>query len=231
MRGKLAELILSKKAIVFDCDGTLVDQVMDYRSARIAVISILKRYGVPEEALSPSESILNNLKRSMEYLAERGMRVDQLVSEVDEAVEKFELEAASKTTPIPGALELLALLKKLGFRLGLFTLNKRSAMMLVVKRFNIDRFIDAMVSRDDVSAPKPDPRHLEEVFSKLSVKASEVLVVGDHPVDVSCAVRAGATPIGVLSPSRMREELKEAGARVIVENVAVILEALKKIAV
>jgi len=230
LRGELTELIFSRKAVVFDCDGTLVIQAIDYQSARMAVINVLRRYGVLGELLNPNDSILTMLRRSVDYLSARGMRVDQMVSEVDRVVESFELEAASKTTPIPGALELLAFLRRRGFKLGLFTLNKRSAMMLVAKRFSLDQFMDAMVSRDDVLAPKPDPRHLEDVFSRLSVEASEAVVVGDHPVDVHCAVRAGAAAIGVLSSGRRKGELEEAGARMVVESVATILEALEEAA-
>ncbi|MBS7248532.1 MAG: HAD family hydrolase [Candidatus Jordarchaeales archaeon] len=228
MSGGLAELVLSKKAVVFDCDGTLVKQIIDYRSARRAVIDVLRRHGVPGELLSPDEGILTMLRRGVNFLSAKGERVDQMISDVDELVERFELEAASKTTPIPGALELLTLLRRLGFKLGLFTLNKRSAMMIVVKRFNLDQLMDVMASRDDVPAPKPDPRHLESVFSRLSVEAAEAVVVGDHPVDVDCAVRAGAVAIGVLSSGRRREELEGAGAKVVVNSVASILEALER---
>ncbi|MEM1798245.1 MAG: HAD hydrolase-like protein, partial [Candidatus Jordarchaeales archaeon] len=54
----------------------------------------------------------------------------------------------------------------------------------------------------------------------------EAVVVGDHPVDVECAVKVGAAAIGVLSSGRSRKELEDAGAWVVVDSVASILEAL-----
>lgn len=224
---RLAGLILSRRAVVFDCDGTLVSQAIDYKAVRETVAELLRRHGVPGALLSPSDGVMVMLRRSVEYLSARGVPVDPVVSEVDRVVEAFELEAASKTNLIPGAVELLAFLKERGFKLGLFTLNKRPAMMLVARRFNLDRFMDAMVSRDDAPAPKPDPRHLAAVLSKLSVEARETVVVGDHPVDVECAVKAGAAAIGVLSSGRSRRELEEAGAWTVVDSVASILEDLK----
>lgn len=224
---RLAGLILSRRAVVFDCDGTLVSQAIDYKAVRETVAELLRRHGVPGALLSPSDGVMVMLRRSVEYLSARGVPVDPVVSEVDRVVEAFELEAASKTNLIPGAVELLAFLKERGFKLGLFTLNKRPAMMLVARRFNLDRFMDAMVSRDDAPAPKPDPRHLAAVLSKLSVEARETVVVGDHPVDVECAVKAGAAAIGVLSSGRSRRELEEAGAWAVVDSVASILEDLK----
>lgn len=223
---EVAELILSRRAVVFDCDGTLVSQAIDYKAVRETVAELLKKHGVPGVLISPSDGVMMMLRRSVEYLSAKGAPVDQVVSEVDRVVEAFELRAASKTNPMPGAIELLAFLKERGFKLGLFTLNKRSAMMLVARRFNFDRFMDAMVSRDDTPAPKPDPRHLVAVLSKLSVEAQEAVVVGDHPVDVECAVKVGAAAIGVLSSGRSRKELEDAGAWVVVDSVASILEAL-----
>jgi len=226
LRG-VAHLIVSRRAVVFDCDGTLVKLTIDPVSTRKAAIDILEKHGVPSRILSINDPILLTIKKGIGYLRLRGEPSATVLSEVDRVVEVFEMKAARETSLLPGAVELLSCLRRLGFKLGLFTLNKRSVMEYILERFNLNGFFDAMAARDDVPAPKPDKRHLEEVFLKLSVKPRDVVVVGDHPVDALCALRAGATPIGVLSSGRQREDFEKCGVQYVVKSVAEILAELK----
>jgi phosphoglycolate phosphatase-like HAD superfamily hydrolase len=52
-------------------------------------------------------------------------------------------------------------------------------------------------------------------------------VVGDHPYDISSARSAGVKAIGVLSSGHTVEELKSAGADLVLKDISLILPELK----
>ncbi|MHA1208871.1 MAG: HAD family hydrolase [Candidatus Freyarchaeota archaeon] len=229
MRSGRDSLLAGKKAFVFDWDGTLVYFKIDIISARRDVIDILKKYGVPGSILSLDQPILEMLEKAFPYIQaqeDSSLKIARMIKEVDETVEVYELEAASKTSLIPGAAEVLHKLKDTGFKLGVFTLNKNSVVTSLLSRLGISSIFDAVVARDDVERPKPDPLHLRKTLSLLGVSAEEAIVVGDHPNDIISARSVGAKSIGVLSSGYSAEELKSAGADLIFKDVSKIVVEL-----
>jgi phosphoglycolate phosphatase-like HAD superfamily hydrolase len=57
------------------------------------------------------------------------------------------------------------------------------------------------------------------------VGADEAVVVGDTPYDVEAAARLGLRCIGVLTGGFSRAELEDAGAAVVVESLAELVDA------
>nr|MDO8080001.1 HAD family hydrolase [Candidatus Freyarchaeota archaeon] len=222
-------LLEGKKAFVFDCDGTLVYFKIDIISARRDVIGILVKYGAPESILSLDQSIVKMVEKSILIIRSQddsGSKILSMLKEVDEAVEKYEIEAAHKTSPIPGAIELLRKLKNKGFKLGIFTFNKSSVVNFLLNRIGVRSLFDVVVARDDVERPKPDSCHLSKTLSLLGVTAEEAIVVGDHPNDIISARSVGAKSIGVLSSGHSVDELKSAGADLVLKDVSLIVPEL-----
>ncbi|MFB0563109.1 MAG: HAD family hydrolase [Candidatus Lokiarchaeia archaeon] len=229
INGDSDKLLKGKKAFIFDWDGTLVYFKIDIISARRDVIEILIKYGVPESTLSLNQSILMMLENSIPYIHSQddsNSKITSMIREVDERVEKYEIEAAHKTSLIPGAIEVLQNLKNIGLKLGVFTLNKNSVVSFLLNRMGIRSFFDVVVARDDVERPKPDPGHLKKVLYLLGITAHEAIVVGDHPNDIISARSVGAKSIGVLSSGHTAEELKLAGADLVLKDVSSIIPEL-----
>jgi HAD superfamily hydrolase (TIGR01509 family) len=218
-----------KKAFVFDCDGTLVYFKIDIISARRDVIGILLKYGAPESILSLDQPIVKMVEKTILSIKSQNdshSKIESMLKEVDETVEKYEIEAAHKTSLIPGAIELLQKLKNKGFKLGIFTFNKSRVVNFLLNRIGIRSLFDVVVARDDVDRPKPDLCHLNKTLSLLGVKAEETIVVGDHPNDIISARNVGARSIGVLSSGHTVEELKLAGADLVLKDVSLIVPEL-----
>ncbi len=78
----------------------------------------------------------------------------------------------------------------------------------------------AVATCEDVSATKPDPEGILQLMEKLKVNSEEVLVIGDHPVDIQAAVTAGVHAIGISHGFGTPPELKEQGAIRIVDDLA-----------
>lgn len=91
---------------------------------------------------------------------------------------------------MPGALDILSLLKEKGLRLGVVS-NNRPEVRQVLSDFALTAVFDCIVISEEVNLFKPDPRILEYACEAAGVSCGESLYVGDHPFDVLCAHKAG----------------------------------------
>lgn len=209
--------------VVFDLDGTLVYYSIDRDKLRNELLRVLHSNDIPIESFRKLSSIWSIIK-CFHYLAERmGLSTDdrrRILSKLYNVIEEFEFDAASRLELIPGALKTLEYVKYMGFKCGLYTLCGRRPTLKVLKRFNLMRFFDAIVTRDDVANVKPHSEHLLKVISELNVKPSEVIIVGDSVLDAECAKSIGAIFIGVKTGIKSEDELRASGADYILDSVA-----------
>jgi phosphoglycolate phosphatase-like HAD superfamily hydrolase len=80
----------------------------------------------------------------------------------------------------------------------------------------------AVVTCDDVTVTKPDPEGILSLMDRLGVEPHEVIVLGDHAVDMQAAKAAGVHSIGISHGFGTPAELKAAGALCIVDDLASI---------
>jgi len=86
-------------------------------------------------------------------------------------------------------------------------------------------FTAVLGTRDD-RTKKPDPSGALEIASAMGLPPGEILFVGDTPVDVETARRAGMISVGALWGMRTREELEAAGAQHLIARPHELLELL-----
>jgi phosphoglycolate phosphatase-like HAD superfamily hydrolase len=80
----------------------------------------------------------------------------------------------------------------------------------------------AVVTCEDIAKTKPDPEGILYLMDRLGVKPDEVIVLGDHPVDMAAAQAAGVHAIGISHGFGSKAELEAAGAVRIVDDLASI---------
>lgn len=207
------------RAVVFDLDGTLASFNVDYRTVRADARSFLMRAGLPASILSTNESIFEMLKKAEIFMKNNGQSKEvftDIRSEVLSIAEKYELEAAKTTSLLPGVLETLKALKKLGLKIGLCTINSKKSANYILKRFGIAEFFDAVTPRDNVSYVKPNTEHLEATLKALDVEPEEAMVVGDSRIDVKCAKELKAVAVGLPTGVSSPKELIDSGANYLI---------------
>ena len=209
------------KAVIFDLDGTLARFNIDYKTVRVEVKSFLVREGIPASILSTRESIFEMLKKAEIFFKnnERRSSIRELRKKALMIAEKYELEAAKKTSLIPGVKETLNTLKNMKLRLGLFTVNSRISVDYMLKRFNLTKFFEAIASRDDVENVKPNIEHLRIVLKALNVNPSETIVVGDGVSDMKCSNELNAIAVGLPTGLSSPKELINAGANYLITSI------------
>ncbi len=225
----LAAMIL---AVIFDLDGTIVDFNIDYKSVRAEVIQLLTKQGFPSSIFSLNESIFSMLKKAETYIKDySGGEHD--MARVKEAVlsvaNRHELEAAHTTSLMPGTPEALTTLKRMNLKTAIFTVNGEKSTSYILNRFRLKRFFDAIITREFVSAVKPDPAHLEAALKALNVEPEEAVVVGDSKWDMMCARKLNVVAVGVPTGVSSLKELMRSGATYLISSLADIPTLIKQL--
>lgn len=115
----------------------------------------------------------------------------------EQVLHRFEERAAEFSEPNPGAEELLLVLKAKEIPFGIITRNTRESVLRALDNFAAVESTDfaVILCRDDDFDPKPSPQGVRQAARQLSVAPSEMLLVGDHWLDVSAGHRAGTTTV------------------------------------
>jgi len=220
------------EAVIFDLDGTLASFNLDYKTMRAEVRSYLQRKGVPASVLSTRESIFEMLKKAEIYFKNTA-KSDEVFVEIQKQAltiaEKFELEAASCTSLLPGANETLKALKRMNLKVGLCTINSQKAANYILQRFQIDGFFDVVVPRNMVRYVKPNPEHFETALKMLGTLPESTLIVGDSGVDMQSAKELKTIAVGIPTGASTVEQLTNQGANYIITSIADLPVLIQKI--
>jgi len=222
---------ISIKAVIFDLDGTIASFNLDYKAVRGDVRSYLMRIGVPASLLPANESIFEMLKKTEIFMKNSGKSeaMEEVRREALAIAEKYELEAAKDTSLLPGADETLKVLKRMGLKVGLFTLSGDKAASYILQRFKLGDFFGVIVPRNKVNYVKPNPEHLEMALKVLGVAPEETLVVGDGGVDMQSAKELKAVAVGLPTGTSTIDQLMRNGANYIITSITDLPLLIEKI--
>jgi len=193
------------KAVVFDLDGTLINSVIQFERMKQMMIAYLEGVGVSPGLLSDQMLNFEITGKATEDLSAKGATDEQIatfLARVSEIMNQVELESVDRAVATEGAREALGDLKAKGLKLGVMTRGCREYAESVLSRLGLREYFDAVVARDDVDKPKPNPEHAFHLLSLLSVSAEDVLYVGDHWSDAECASQAGLGFVFFRRPGR-----------------------------
>ncbi|MBS7615364.1 HAD family hydrolase [Candidatus Bathyarchaeota archaeon] len=187
-------MMTSVKAVVFDLDGTLINSAIPFKEMKRKIISYLQSKGVTFELLNEEMLTVEILKLAVEDLKRKGFSEKQIAGALAQAskiMNEVELQSINNATLVDGVPETLKALKNRGLKLGLLTRSCHEYVKVMLTRFNLAKYFDAVAARDDVDQPKPSPEHAFYLLKLLGVDARETLFVGDHWSDAECARQAG----------------------------------------
>jgi HAD superfamily hydrolase (TIGR01509 family) len=97
----------------------------------------------------------------------------------------------------PGVAEGLLWLRSKGVRTAVVSNAKRRELDASLKMLAIEPYFDAIVSRDDVSAPKPDPAPYLFAAAQLGLAPSDCMAVEDSPPGLEAGIRARVATVAV----------------------------------
>jgi HAD superfamily hydrolase (TIGR01549 family) len=165
---RLIEQLTQVKAVVFDLDNTLVSSSLDFAALR-------------EELYCPADRDL--------LLHVESQRCKTIKNSMENTILEHELRDAQRSTPMLGAIDLLAKLRKAQFHLAIVTRNCRKATLIKTSENNIN--VDQIICREDYPA-KPRPESLIALCQIWGLQPKQLLYVGDHLYDIKTAHNAGS---------------------------------------
>ena len=204
------------KLIIFDFDGTLGDT---RQNIIITMQRTMQRVGLPvksdEECASTIGLTLeDSFKKMYPDVGE-----DMAVRCVDAYREIF-MESVEELVPelFPGVAETLAHLDRMGVKMSIASSRQSQSLLLFLERMGVAQYFPYVLGSDNVVKHKPDPEPVLKTLRELDYSPSDVIVVGDMPVDVAMAHGADVCAIAVTFGNATREELVEANADYIIDD-------------
>ncbi|MBI3692786.1 MAG: HAD family hydrolase [Mycolicibacterium aromaticivorans] len=212
---------MSKPAVLFDIDGTLVDS--NYLHIH-AWQQAFHEVGLPVQAWHIHRSIGMDGSTLVEELS------DSADDDVQKRLKDFHTRhyeaSADLLTALPGARELLQRVADLGLQVVLATSAPENELAMLRKTLNCDELVSAITSSEDVEEAKPRPDIVNVALEKAGVSAQQAVFIGDTVWDVEASARAGVPCIAVLSGGVGRGELEKAGAAAIFDDAQELLDNL-----
>jgi sugar-phosphatase len=184
--GAESTLAVVPEAIVFDCDGVLID-------SDAGVVAAWTAWALSRD-LDPSAVIAVCHGQPARATVRAFVAADVAEAALAD-IDRLELGLASEARSLPGALALLRALP--AGRWGLCTSGNRALASARLAASGIE-LPAVFVTADDVQRGKPDPEGYARALARLGADPSGSVVVEDAPNGVAAAREAGVgTVIGV----------------------------------
>ncbi len=210
---------MSYKYILFDLDGTLTDPAEGITKS---VAHALRHYGIeppPLEELFPfiGPPLADSF---MEFY---GFDKEKAAEAVWVYREYFMVTGKYENLVYDGIEELLKQLKADGRKLAVATSKPEVLATDILEHFGLAKYFD--IIRGSMMDGTRVKKHevIQAVLDEFQPQdMNEMIMVGDRKFDVEGAKEFGMDCIGVLFGYGSREELEEAGAKYIAEDVAAL---------
>lgn len=217
---------MSKKAVIFDLDGTLTDTLKSiWKSANLA----LEDVGLPPFELDRYRYFVGDGAAELVKRALVANGDTKLVhfDKMSESYRKhFEKYVNYEVRPYEGIRDLIRALKERGILLAVNSNKPHDRTVNVVEEIFGKETFDILVGQSDERARKPAPDGVFYIMGKLGLTKEEVIYLGDTCVDMKTGKSAGIYTLGALWGFRDRKELEENHADAIIAHPMELLEYL-----
>ena len=174
--------------VVFDLDGTLVDSSQDLAEATNALLTDL---GATALSLDVVVSLVGE---GAALLVRRALERADLDPDTPNALQQFlahyDARLLDTTRPYPGMVDTVTAIRA-RHRVAVLTNKPERPTRQILKGLGMDGLFSDVIGGDSAHGRKPDPAGLLDLVARADVTPAETLLVGDSPVDLATARRAG----------------------------------------
>ena len=156
-----------KKAIIFDLDGTLFNNLNVYKDAHKEMFSKrgLEYKILPHNKGSKTIELMQTFSEYLKDQTGENISAEELLKEQDELV--FD-EYENKVQMTKGAKEFLNFLNENKIRKAVATTARNKTIKILFDKYDLWKEFEIIVCGDDIEKSKPDPEIYEKVFNKLN---------------------------------------------------------------
>ena len=196
-----------KRGILFDLDGTLIDQFE-------AIHSAFSKTLVSMGFSAPS---YNEVRRAVGGASEATMTKLIGPSRAKEGVNKlrpiFEKEMFCGLKLLPGVMEGIQKIKASNFKCAVLTNKYGPHARSACKHLKIDQYLEFTIGANDTKWKKPDPNLTKLALREIGVPRKQTVYVGDSPYDYETARNSNLSCHLVATGTHSFNELSELKAQ------------------
>lgn len=180
------------QAIIFDCDGVLLDTLEANRHFYNAILGRLGYNHLNEHDLYVVHAMTVGEAFAYALSPEDAAKAPEVAQSLDRDI------YFNKVRVPDNLYELLTALKR-NYKLGIVT-NRDARGVGMLNDFNLLEYFDAVISCSDVKEPKPAPEGLLKICKLFGITPAEALYVGDSNSDQLAALAANMPFVAYASP-------------------------------
>lgn len=216
---------MSKKLVIFDLDGTLLNTIGDLAAC---CNHMLRQRGLEEHSYEEyCHFVGNGVTRLVERALPELLRTtDYIAAARKDFVEYYYDNIDNYTVAYDGVHELLQRCIDAGATLAVASNKFHSGTNRLIEKFFGDIEFAAIYGNRDGFPLKPDRAIIDLIMEQCGATADNTYMVGDSGIDIQTARAAGVHAIGVSWGFRDRQELIESGAEYIADNTEELFDAI-----
>lgn len=216
---------MSKKLVIFDLDGTLLNTIGDLAAC---CNHMLRQRGLEEHSYEEyCHFVGNGVTRLVERALPELLRTtDYIAAARKDFVEYYYDNIDNYSVAYDGVHELLQRCVDAGATLAVASNKFHSGTNRLIERFFGDIEFAAIYGNRDGFPLKPDRAIIDLIMEQCGATADNTYMVGDSGIDIQTARAAGVHSIGVSWGFRDRQELVESGAEYIADNTEELFDAI-----
>lgn len=188
------------KAVLFDMDGVLIDARNWHYEALNGALSPFG-FNISEELhLSKLDGLPTKVK--LNYLTDNF----NLPKSIHDLIFNLKQDLTNRLAsynckPNVQHLEMLSNLKAFDIKVGVVTNSIRKTSQLMLDLAGITRYVDLLVTNEDVERSKPFPDPYLKALDILKLNSQDVLVIEDSKHGIESAVNAKCRVLEVRNPT------------------------------
>ena len=179
------------KAVIFDMDGVLIEAKDWHYDALNRALSLFGHSISKYDHLITFDGLPTVTKLEMLTLERNLPR--KLHDFINDLKQKYTLELVYQNCkPRFDHEYALSNLRAQGYRIGCGSNSVRESIEIMLEKSDLMKYMEVVVSAQEVSQPKPSPEMYERIISSFNLNPEECLIIEDNENGIKAARESGA---------------------------------------
>lgn len=201
-------LALTCKALIFDMDGTMIDNMMVHHRAWQRKLKNLGLDLTIEEVMRDIHGVNDEIIKRLFGDRFTDAEVKQIAWDKEAEYRNIYAENA---VLVPGLKDFLKKAKTLGIPMGIGTAAPGENVDFIMDTLNLHDYFSIVIHADHVEKGKPNPEVFEKVASGLDIPLPDCLIFEDSPTGAEAAQNGDSQSI-IFTSTHKQEDFNEIGA-------------------